>query len=80
MAVSGGVVGVVHGSTFGWLNRGEKTGHTGVDPVLRCKGLKYLWLGVALVQEGFNNCFEVVGHGAIPSAGCCESDSDVSDV
>ena len=64
----------------GWLNRGEKTGDTGVNPVLIGEGLKHLGLGVALVQEGFNNLLESLGHGAIPSEGCCESDSDVSDV
>ena len=71
-----------HGDTFrvGWLNRGEKTGDTGVNPIFIGEGLKHLGLGVALVQEGFNNLLESLGHGAIPSEGCCESDSDVSDV
>ena len=42
----------------GWLNRGEKTGDRLVNPILIGEGLKYLRLGVALVQEGFDNCFE----------------------
>jgi hypothetical protein len=35
--------------------------------------------GETLGEQGFDNCFEGLGHGAIPSEGCCESDSDVSD-
>jgi hypothetical protein len=64
----------------GWLNGCKKTGHTGVNPVFVGEGLKHLGLGVALVQEGFNNLLESLGHGDSPSGGCCESDSDVSDV
>jgi len=79
--VKGFDVDAFHGDTFrGWLNSGKKTGDTGVNPVFVGKGLKYLWLGVALVQEGFDNLFEWLGHGDSPSAVCCETDSDVSDV
>jgi len=58
-----------HGDTFrvGWLNGCKKTGDTGVDPILIRKGLKHLRLGVALVQEGFDNCFERLSHGDSPS-------------
>jgi hypothetical protein len=35
-----------------------------------------LGLGETLGEQGFDNCFEGLGHGAIPSEGCCESDSD----
>ena len=53
-------VGVFHGDTFrvGWLNGCKKTGDRLVNPILIGEGLKYLRLGVALVQEGFDNCFE----------------------